>query len=67
MSDSEHFMECQTCGVSFDMRDLSEVFKHEHEVGFVRHGCLCLWVAEGTRRRPGRRARAPELTRKSKR
>jgi len=27
----QHYMQCNTCGEYFDMRDLSEVMKHEHE------------------------------------
>ena len=26
-----HLMECRICGQPFDMRDLGEVLKHEHE------------------------------------
>lgn len=26
-----HFLECRTCGQDFDMRDLGQVFFHEHE------------------------------------
>lgn len=29
--DREHFMKCNTCGEYFDMMDLGQVFKHEHD------------------------------------
>lgn len=31
MSLPEHFMECRVCGQAFDMRDLGDVFSHEHK------------------------------------
>ena len=27
---NEHFMRCPECGMPIDMRDLYEVFKHQH-------------------------------------
>ena len=31
MSEREHFMKCGICGQEFDMRDLYNVFLHEHQ------------------------------------
>jgi hypothetical protein len=28
---TDHIMECPVCGMRFDMRDLGQVFEHEHD------------------------------------
>jgi hypothetical protein len=28
---SDHMMKCPVCGRTFDMRDLGQVFEHEHD------------------------------------
>lgn len=33
MNDEQHFMDCNTCGDRFDMRDLDQVVAHEHRAG----------------------------------
>lgn len=31
IDESEHFINCGLCGQPIDMRDLSQVFEHEHD------------------------------------